>query len=1030
MKVQVIIFLLSLLALSVNAQITGNVSTTESICISDGTVRITGANPTSIYALTGDNGQIPQLGPFTPSMGIVIFNDLPKGPYTITEFKADNTQPTQGVTVPGNYEQNWIFNASVDYNPCSGGIPTVDITNFQILNAAPDQQRPPYTYRISAKNGSLPVLVSDPPAFTSVSGFSIPYPSGMNGNYEIQAKDACGNYKTINVYVPATAPGPGLTTSFNNFTSCTGDASYTATASGGTPNYIYTIIAPSTDQVGSTQTTSGSATFTLTANGTYTIQVMDQCGGVTVNTINVKPYVGPTASAWGAGGTCSPPPGLGTGGIGIFVQADGLGPYSATITSDCGYGPQTVTPLTLGNATYVDGLPRPCNYTVTVMDGCGQTVTFNVSLVGPGDGIMGEYNYINCPAAGQTDYIQTIGVGFGPPYSPTGPYTFEIFDASNNPIPGYPVTQGGGEIYPALAAGTYTYKIADACGATTVVRSITIPKYELPTVSVDVNNICFGAGQAVLVGVNNNPKDPNVYNYSIIAGPSRVGATPETDSAPNTGKFSSLESGGTYTFRFNDGCKDVDITVTIPTYMQPTWEVAFGAICPGSTTSDLEVINLQPEGMVVGPYTWRVVSEDSDIFNDPLPFPSALGQTSTIFADLPAKNTNLDIATYMFQGSDGCKNSFLGSGKVGVLPSQTLILDNTTICDNGDAVIKARVSTPLANATYIYYKDNVEVARSNNLFTFIMNAMAGLYKARVFPDIVNDPTCFAETPDVIVIGSLITECKVDQQPTCLLPSSGSASVTASNGLEPYMYLWSNGATTSSISGLTAGTYTVTVCDENACMITCEAVLTLPNSPSVTCQAVQPSCASPNGGSVTANVTGGTAPLTYLWSNGATTNAITGLMGGTFTVTVTDVNNCYSTCTSVITPATNCCNINAITIQNIDCIDNGTPALITDNRIRLSAMVTNTNGLLTGYNVTINGGTTITPNTNVPYGVTQFTLGAGTAGGGATFTITVTDSATPGCTQTFQVVDPGTCEPAMPECPPVQCGTATIQVNGN
>ena len=94
------------------------------------------------------------------------------------------------------------------------------------------------------------------------------------------------------------------------------------------------------------------------------------------------------------------------------------------------------------------------------------------------------------------------------------------------------------------------------------------------------------------------------------------------------------------------------------------------------------------------------------------------------------------------------------------------------------------------------------------------------------------------------------------------------------------------------------------------------------------------------------------------------------------------------------------------------------------------MVTNTNTSLTGYNVTINGGTTITPNTNVPYGITQFTLGAGTAGGGATFTVTVTDNATPGCTQTFTVTDPGTCTPATPECPPVKCGTATIQVNGN
>ena len=133
---------------------------------------------------------------------------------------------------------------------------------------------------------------------------------------------------------------------------------------------------------------------------------------------------------------------------------------------------------------------------------------------------------------------------------------------------------------------------------------------------------------------------------------------------------------------------------------------------------------------------------------------------------------------------------------------------------------------------------------------------------------------------------------------------------------------------------------------------------------------------------------------------------------------------------ILTPSIQCCNIAAITAINLECIDNGTPALITDNRIRFTANVTNSNALLTAYNVTINGGTTITPNTNVPYGITQFTLGAGTAGGGATFTVTVTDSVTPGCAQTFQVVDPGNCTQSTPTCPPVECGTATIQVNGN
>ncbi|MBK8079768.1 MAG: hypothetical protein IPK25_05475 [Saprospiraceae bacterium] len=114
----------------------------------------------------------------------------------------------------------------------------------------------------------------------------------------MQAKDSCGNYKTINVYVPATAPSPALGLNFSNFTSCSGNAVYTATATGGTPAYIYPIIAPSTDQVGTNITSSNPVNFNLTANGFYTIQAMDQCGGRVTQTVNVRPYNRPNAQAW------------------------------------------------------------------------------------------------------------------------------------------------------------------------------------------------------------------------------------------------------------------------------------------------------------------------------------------------------------------------------------------------------------------------------------------------------------------------------------------------------------------------------------------------------------------------------------------------------------------------------------------------------------------------------------------------------------------------------------------------------------
>ncbi len=103
----------------------------------------------------------------------------------------------------------------------------------------------------------------------------------------------------------------------------------------------------------------------------------------------------------------------------------------------------------------------------------------------------------------------------------------------------------------------YTYQVTDACGADNAITPFKILKYENPTVTVDVVNICFGAGQAIVMGVNKNELSPTTYNYSIAAGPTRVGdKVLRPILIPILENFSSLESEGNYTIcAFNDGCK-------------------------------------------------------------------------------------------------------------------------------------------------------------------------------------------------------------------------------------------------------------------------------------------------------------------------------------------------------------------------------------------------------------------------------------------------------------------------------------------
>lgn len=122
---------------------------------------------------------------------------------------------------------------------------------------------------------------------------------------------------------------------------------------------------------------------------------------------------------------------------------------------------------------------------------------------------------------------------------------------------------------------------------------------------------------------------------------------------------------------------------------------------------------------------------------------------------------------------------------------------------------------------------------------------------------------------------------------------GTATATPNGGTAPYHYLWSNFGTTSTITNLIPATYYVTVTDANDC----QKVGTFTVNPAGCNIAVSMSGTNSssysiyNGtGSVTANVTAGNPPYTYLWNNGETTATISNLPIGTYSVLVQEANN--------------------------------------------------------------------------------------------------------------------------------------------
>lgn len=135
---------------------------------------------------------------------------------------------------------------------------------------------------------------------------------------------------------------------------------------------------------------------------------------------------------------------------------------------------------------------------------------------------------------------------------------------------------------------------------------------------------------------------------------------------------------------------------------------------------------------------------------------------------------------------------------------------------------------------------------------------------------------------------------------CNGQATGSISVTVSGGSPAYSYLWTGGVTTQNRSGLTAGTYNLTVTDSRSCTATASATINQPTLLNASIASItNVNCFGEPTGAINLNVSGGTAPYTYLWNGGVTSPNRSGLAAGTYSVTVTDANSCTRVLTGIV-----------------------------------------------------------------------------------------------------------------------------------
>lgn len=576
-------------------------------------------------------------------------------------------------------------------------------------------------------------------------------------------------------------------------------------------------------------------------------------------------------------------------------------------------------------------------YTVTVTDDSQCQESISVQILDPNNLITLSETHVDVSCFGATDG------------------SIDLTITGGNPVVSYNWNNGlATEDINNLSAGNYFVNVIDINGCSEFIAiSIAEPSAPL-TVTTNISNVvCFGQTTG---GFNINPTGGTTpYSYvwstgettedigNLIAGNYSVIITDvngcSTSYNGTINQASSLISAtATQTnvscFAGSNGFIDVTVSGGVGPYSY-SWNT-------GATTEDLNNISAgnysvnildtngcsilenfiitQPVSGIQGNITTQNVSCTNgsngaiqlNVVGGTTPY-SYLWNNGATTEDL----NNISIGQYSVLITDinGCTNNYTSQI---IQPSNSLaiISQSTNVqCHNG-ASGTAQVSASGGSAPYTYTWSNGETS------TFIDTLLAGIYTITVSD--ING--CTASNTLQINQPFPLVATTQNNNVICYGQASGSISSNISGGISPYSYLWSNGATTTSVQNLVAGPYFLNITDANGCTTTFSDTIYQPaNSIALNAVVVDNICFGENEGNIDLNISGGTAPYQYLWNTGSTSEDLTQLLAGTYTITVLDLNGCLLTQNiSVGQPATGL-STNAV-VSNVLCKNSNTGSI--------------------------------------------------------------------------------------------------------
>lgn len=254
-------------------------------------------------------------------------------------------------------------------------------------------------------------------------------------------------------------------------------------------------------------------------------------------------------------------------------------------------------------------------------------------------------------------------------------------------------------------------------------------------------------------------------------------------------------------------------------------------------------------------------------------------------------------------------------------PGAVLTPSNTLNCNNTSVNL---FSTSTANPTFlnhIFTRPDGTQDTTGTIGLLVVNT-PGDYIVKVTN--IQNGCVSKDTAAVILRAPVSASLTTQSNNTCFGDNSGAVSIAANGGNGNYSYSWSNSATTASLSALSGGQYTVTVVDGENCSATLVASILEPAPIVANASSVGQSALGVADGSISLAPSGGTPGYTYLWSNAETTSAISGLLPGFYTVTITDSKGCTKVSTLTVNQY-NCTVAGSILATNVRCNGNNNGA---------------------------------------------------------------------------------------------------------